>query len=157
MQDEKIHKIQKAMGWAIICSETTHVFCCVLPVIVSTLSLLSVVGVISAAPAVLTSFHEIMHDYEIPLIIFSGTILILGWCLYWFSKRLDCNTSEGCSHEPCEPKKNKTSKILKIATVLFFVNVTIYWAIHVPFDGMNHNEHIEHEDAHVDHDHHNGH
>ena len=151
MREEKVEKVQKALGWAIILSETSHVFCCALPVIVSTLSLLSVIGVISAAPAVLTSFHEVMHDYEMPLIIFSAVILALGWGLHFISRKLDCH-STGCCDEPCEPKKDKTSRILKIATGLFLFNLIVYTAIHVPLERMSHQDHAEHHN-HDEHDH----
>ena len=153
MREKKVQKIQKALSWAIILSETTHVFCCVLPVIVSTVSLLSVIGVISAAPVGMMEFHEFMHAYEIPMITASGVILALGWVLYAISCRLDCRSS-GCGHEPCAPKKTKASRVLKIATALFAFNLFIYVTVHIPFDGMSmaqgqHAEHVHEHDGHA--------
>ena len=42
-----MQKIQKAMFWTIVVSESTHVFCCVLPTLVSVISLVMGVGALS--------------------------------------------------------------------------------------------------------------
>lgn len=138
-----MEKLQKILGVTIIASETTHIFCCALPVLVSTFSLLSVLGLVAVAPQPILYLHDVIHDYEIPLIIFSGVILALGWGLFMLSLKLDCR-SQGCEHEPCTPQKKRTSTILKVATVLFVFNVTIYALVHVPMDQAREGHHADH-------------
>lgn len=124
-----MQRINKALGWAILASETSHVFCCVLPTLAGVFSLLSGLGVVGVLPAGIMSFHEMMHEWEIPMIVASGVILALGWGLYAVSLRLDCHDT-GCHHGACAPKKNKTALILKAASVLFVVNTVIYLTFH---------------------------
>jgi len=132
-----MERIHKSLGTAIVLSEVTHVFCCVLPTIVSILSLLAGMGVISVVPGFLDSFHDVMHDFEKPVIIGSGAILMLGWVLYMISARLDCVKEAGCQHVPCGPKKKKTSKLLIVATFLFAINVTVYVTLHKPYEAAS--------------------
>ena len=124
-----MQRVQKALGWAILASETSHVFCCVLPTLAGVLSLLSGIGVIGVLPAGIIEFHDIMHSWEVPMIIASGVILALGWGLYTISKRMDCHDT-GCHHGACAPKKDRTAVILKAASVLFVVNTIIYLTFH---------------------------
>lgn len=121
--------LQKPLVWAVVLSETSHVFCCVLPTIFSLFSLLAGMGVVAAMPAFLVDLHDILHSWELPMIIGSGIILALGWAAVWYSGRIDCH-STGCAHGACAPKKNKAHLVLKIATVLFVFNVLIYAGIH---------------------------
>lgn len=132
-----MQKLQNTLFWTIVASETSHVFCCVLPTVVSLASLLSGLGLVSALPAGVLSFHDFMHRWEIPLIIFSGVVLALGWALHIISVRIDCHDS-GCGHEPCAPKKRRTTGILKIATALFAVNTSVYFAFHAHGFGGGH-------------------
>lgn len=141
-----MQRLNKALSIAVILSETSHVFCCVLPVVVSAMSLLAGAGVISFMPAILVELHDAIHAYEIPLIMFSGIVLLLGWGLHWLSMKMDCHDT-GCCHGPCGPVKNKSSRILKIATILFVVNVSIYMLVHVPMNYMGEGVH-EHAHGH---------
>ena len=125
-----MEKIQKGLIWSLILSETTHVFCCVLPTVFSFVSLLAGLGVVSALPAGWVAFHDFMHEWEIPLIFLSGLILALGWGLYRISVKIDCHDN-GCGHGPCHPKKSGALLVLKIATGLFAVNTLIYVALHM--------------------------
>lgn len=124
-----MERVQKYLFWAIALTETSHVFCCVLPTVFSVTSLLAGLGVVTTMPPVLESVHHLMHDYEIPMITLSGTVVALGWILYLFSRRIDCHDT-GCVHGPCEPGKNRAHTILKIATVLFVVNTAVYLLFH---------------------------
>lgn len=124
-----MQRIQRALFWTIMLSETMHVFCCVLPIVVSILSLLAGMGLMSVLPTGLMGFHEFMHDYEWPLITTSGIILALGWGLQVLSRGLDCHNT-GCEHGPCSSKKVKSFVVLKVATVLFLVNTSVYLFIH---------------------------
>lgn len=125
-----MHRIKHGLSWAIILSETSHVFCCVLPTVVSILSLLAGVGLVSALPAGLLAFHEALHHWEIPLIAFSGIVLALGWGLHVISMRIDCHDT-GCGHGPCAPQKNSATTVLKIATALFAINTLVYLIFHL--------------------------
>lgn len=124
-----MQRIQTGIFWAVVLSETSHVFCCVLPTLFSVLSLLAGVGMISALPAPLVGLHEALHEWEIPVIVASGAILALGWGLHAYSLRLDSRQS-CCVHGECAPSKRRSSVVLKIATVLFVVNVFVFAVFH---------------------------
>jgi len=121
--------IKKHFGWAVLLSELGHVFCCVLPTIVTVVGVLANAGLMTAAPGFLTELHGTIHHYEIPMIVFSGLMVALGWAIHCASEDVDCHNT-GCSHPPCSPKKRKNSKILLIASALFIVNILIYLGIH---------------------------
>ena len=132
-----MQRLKSAIFWAVLVSETGHVFCCVMPTIVSVMSLLSGLGLLSVMPAGLLAFHEFMHDWEIPIIAASAVILALGWALHGVSLKLDCHDT-GCHHGACTPKKTGTGKLLWIATGLFAVNLAIYLFFHVGHALQNH-------------------
>lgn len=141
---------QKTVFMALILSEGTHIFCCVLPTLFSLFSLLAGLGLVSAMPAGFTHLHDLLHKWEVPMIIFSGVVLAAGWGLYYYSKKIDCHDM-GCHHGPCDTKKDKTGLIMKAATILFIVNILVYLVFH---RGMGINTpHAEHEHA----EHHEGH
>ena len=122
-------KLQKSMNAAVIISEFSHVFCCGLPAFFSLLSLLSGIGMTTIMPAALENFHHTIHDWEVPMLMGSGVILVLGWVLHQFSKKMDCAT-DGCSHPPCGPVKTRSNKLLLFATILYAGNVIFYLAFH---------------------------
>lgn len=148
----QMKRTQKVTSYLALLTEISHVFCCVLPSVFSILTMLVGLGVLGAVPLGITQLHDVMHGWEIPIMIASGAILLLGWSLHIISEKLDCR-STGCEHEPCAPKKKKTTGILKIATLLFVVNVGIYTLIHMPHDryeaaihsGHNHDDHHNHD------------
>ncbi len=125
------HKnIQKHLGWAVIMSELSHIFCCVIPTLVTILSVFANLGLFVIAPnGILTSIHNKMHSYEIPILVFSGVMVGLGWLAHWFSSRFDCHDT-GCHHPPCPTKSKNNSRILVIATILFLMNMIVYFGIH---------------------------
>lgn len=127
-----MHKHRKTAFWAFIASESIHIFCCVLPTLFSVLSLLIGVGYISSMPAFMVISHEWIHAYEIPVMITSLAIILLGWGFYAYSRRLDCaqEKASSCCHEPCAPKKDRSHLLLMLASGLFFVNLVIYFAFH---------------------------
>jgi hypothetical protein len=142
--------MQKVLGRFVILSEITHVFCCVLPMLAVISSLAAGVGASSFIPASVLSFHDMMHDYEIPLITFSFVLLSLAWGLQIYSLRVDCRKDALCAHEPCAPKKQKASKLLKIATVIFIINISVYFGLHYGVDtsGINATENSQHNHPH---------
>lgn len=124
-----MQKLQKGIVTAILATEASHVFCCVLPTLFSVLSLFAGLGMISAMPGWLVEVHNFLHHWEVPMIAASGMVLMLGWVLFWYSKKVDCH-DHGCGHGPCEPKKDRAKIIMKAATILFFVNITVYGVFH---------------------------
>ncbi len=124
-----MNRLHSAINWISITSEISHFFCCGIPIIFSILSLISGMGIIVSMPMGISHLHEAMHDYEVPMIIMSGSIILLGWTLHIVAKRIDCH-STGCGHEPCAPKKKRSSKILIIATGLFALNLAGYFLLH---------------------------
>jgi hypothetical protein len=124
-----MQKFQKPILWALILSESSHIFCCVLPTVFSVLSLLAGLGLVGVMPGWLENVHALLHGWEVPVILMSGAVVAFGWALYFYSKRIDCH-DHGCGHGPCEPRKDTTALILKIATILFFVNIAIWGVFH---------------------------
>lgn len=147
----QVKRLQGVFSWLIVLSEVSHVFCCVLPSIFSVLTIMVGVGVFSSMPTWMDGVHDAMHVYEVPVIAFSGIVLALGWCAHLISKRLDCH-STGCAHGPCEPKKDKNVLVLRIATVLFVINVSIYCFVHASSNNVEHvGAAVQH--AHSEHNH----
>lgn len=124
-----MNRLHSAINWVSVTSEISHFFCCGLPIVFSLVSLLSGVGLIAAMPMGITHWHEAMHQYELPMIMVSGVVIVLGWALHAIAKKLDCRTT-GCAHEPCGSKKRKSSRILLIATGLYVLNLAGYLLLH---------------------------
>lgn len=122
-------RLTSIMSWAVIFSEFSHVFCCVLPTIFSVLTLLAGFGLITVVPGFIMSWHAAIHAYEIPIIATSGIITVLAWYVYWSARKADCH-STGCVHEPCAPRKDRAKRVLQIGTALFLVNFAIFFFLH---------------------------
>ncbi len=152
----EMKRTRTLLNGMVILSEVSHVFCCVLPTVFSIVGILVGLGVAGAMPLWLGGLHEIMHDWELPVIAMSGLILALGWTLHVVSERMDCH-DHGCHHPPCEPKKKSSTTILKIATILFMANISVFLIFHKGLDriGVTHAEHPAHEESeeHEAHDH----
>ncbi len=117
------------MTWAVVLSETGHLFCCVFPTVFSLLGFLAGLGMIAALPPSMIAFHELMHMWEVPIIALSGVLLGLGWAVHHYSQQMDCHDT-GCAHGACAPAKKRADIVLKIATCLFLFNVLIYAGVH---------------------------
>lgn len=124
-----MERIQKSIFWAAVLSETSHVFCCVMPAIFSVMGLLAGLGFVVAMPPVLESVHAVLHQFELPMMGMSAVVMAAGWGLYAVSRRFDCHDT-GCVHGACSPRKNRAHLVLKIATVLFVFNLIIYFGLH---------------------------
>ncbi len=134
LSPEKLHK---SLFTSVIVAETTHVFCCVLPTLVTLISLAGSVSSSITLPGILLDIHEWLHAWEIPVIIFSGIMLALGWGMYFLAKQIECARPHCTPHETsCSPQKKNAHLILMIATILFVANVTIYVTIHRGMDGQ---------------------
>lgn len=119
----------------VILSEISHVFCCVLPTIFSVMGMLVGLGVAGGMPLWLSGLHEIIHGWEIPVIAMSCVVLAFGWIVHNISERMDCHDT-GCHHPPCEPKKKNSAVILKIATLLFILNISVFLIFHKGLDRL---------------------
>lgn len=65
-----MQKLQNTFYWAIIATETSHVFCCVLPTVFSILSFMAGLGLIGIVPVWMQDAHTFMHNWEVPIIAF---------------------------------------------------------------------------------------
>lgn len=120
----------KHFGWAVLASELSHVFCCVIPTLVTVLSAFANIGLfVVSRDGWLINIHNAMHYYEVPIIVFSGVMVAFGWLAHRASKAVDCHDT-GCGHPPCSPQKSRNTRILVIATILFAANMVIYFGIH---------------------------
>ncbi|MFK7839180.1 MAG: hypothetical protein AB8B83_02520 [Bdellovibrionales bacterium] len=124
-----MEKLQRSLNVAVVLAEISHIFCCVLPTVVSVMSVLVGVGLIGSLPIGLLVLHDYLHDWEVPIIVGSGLLIAVAWLFVWCSHRVDCHDT-GCEHGPCEPKKKKSSRLLKLATILFVINVSVYSVFH---------------------------
>ncbi len=143
-----MEKLNKGIFYSVIASESIHIFCCVLPTVFSVLNLLAGFGIIATMPTFMDNAHHMVHAYEIPMIILSALILISGWGLYFYSKRISCRTDGACSHAPCAPKKDRTKLFMILATFLFFVNISVYFVFHRSVNEnimMGHDDHATYE------------
>lgn len=125
----EMKRIQGIFNWVLVLSEASHIFCCVLPTLFSITAVLVGLGFASAMPIWMTDLHEVMHQWEVPMISMSGIILVIGWILYLVSEKIDCHDT-GCKHGPCATKKSNASWVLKIATILFLANISVYLVFH---------------------------
>jgi hypothetical protein len=130
--------LENKLYTSIIAAESIHIFCCALPTLFSILSLLAGMGMIAGMPVIMYQAHEAIHDYEMPIIIFSAILLAFGWIVYGYSRRMDCANEAACANVPCEPRKSRAKKILIVATILFLVNISLYFTIHVHVDHHGH-------------------
>ena len=103
----------------IILGSIMHIFCCGLPLLLSFTSLATVFGISS-----LTIFEiEWFEAVEGYVLIISGVMLLMTFIIDRYSKQLDCSENEFCTHPPCGEKKNTYSYILRIAIILYFINI----------------------------------
>ncbi len=122
-------KVQNLLSFLALASGAGHIFCCVLPTVLSFTILMVGIGLIGALPIWIENMHETMHYYEMPILVFSAVVLVLGWGAIYLGKKIDCHDT-GCQHGPCEPNKNRSVTILKIATCLFLINISAYTVFH---------------------------
>jgi hypothetical protein len=104
-----------------VMAELTHVFCCGIPLTVAALSL----GTVGGAFTSLHAFHDVMHIYEVRILLGSGLILALSGALQYLSFRLDCRQT-GCHHGDCSPKKFRASLLFKLATLAYGLNLLLF-------------------------------
>ena len=105
----------KAIKIGIIASLLPHLFCCVLPIV------LSVIGLV--APEFAHSEY-IPHWIEPWLFVFSGLMLGLSWYLVLRDCHCDCDQCHGAH-------SHRTSRIiLAVITLIFIVSIVLHLAAH---------------------------
>jgi len=124
-----VSRFHRHLSIAVLLSEFSHVFCCVLPTLFTVMSFAVNLGLITVMPGFLLEIHERIHHYEVAIIVGSGLMLALGWGAHLSSRKVDCH-DDGCCHPPCTPQKSMNAKILFAASVLFVMNLGIYTFIH---------------------------
>lgn len=103
----------KAVKLGIIASILPHLFCCVLPII------LSIIGLF--AP-------EISHTPLVPewiepwIFVFSALTLIFSWIMVMH----DCH----CKYDHCNHNHKKQKIILSIVTLLFIISIILHLTLH---------------------------
>lgn len=122
-------RFHRHLSIAVLLSEFSHVFCCVLPTLFTVLSFAANLGLIAVMPGFLLEIHNRIHEYELVIIAVSGLMLVVGWAAHFISNKVDCH-DDGCCHPPCAPQKGMNVKILTIASLLFVINFSIYAFIH---------------------------
>ena len=117
--------MKKTVDTLLIALLSTHLFCCVLPTVVSLLAVFSGLGFLGFG-TIVEELHHHIHDFELPILIFSFVTLCLGWVMSIYAHRAACCHETGCEHEPCAPTKHRAYGFLVLATLLFLVNIAIY-------------------------------
>jgi hypothetical protein len=153
--NKSIHKHEKKLLWAIVLSESSHIFCCVLPTLFSLVSLLSTFGLVVAMPGWLQDLHGIMHGWEPVMIGFSVAVVALGWGLHYLAhhmNKLGPHEHTCCDHDHGAPAKASTThKILIAASVLLIINIGVYFGFHRNAD-VAHSQHAhETHEVHEEH------
>lgn len=117
-----MHRISKFSGHLSVLAALSHIFCCGLPLLASIISL----GASAGGTIGVSALHEVLHAWELEIIIFSGAMLCLSAASLIIAHKIDCRTEGHCHHEPCKPKKNLSLNLFLLATVIFAINVSVY-------------------------------
>lgn len=156
-----MNKMHKTLFWSVLVSEIGHVFCCVLPVLLSLLSLFSVFGTMSLVPGIIWDTHHFMHQWELLIISLSAVFLAIGWAIALYLQKEAQETHNHCTENHCAGTAVKRTKlVLWVATGLFAFNFSLYAMVHrdnAPFhaelagsaDHHDHSDHASHGHAHI--------
>lgn len=106
----------------VILGSVMHLFCCGLPFLLSITSLATAIG-ISSLEIFNVEWFEQIENY---LLVIMGVMLGLTYFVNRYSKRLDCQENDLCTHPPCDEKKDISGYFLRIATVLYVLNILLF-------------------------------
>ena len=134
-----MEKLRRNIVWLVIASEVSHLFCCILPTLAAVLSLAVGVGLL---PAAFTSLHDIIHGYEVPIIVFSASMIVLGWWAYWLATRTDCHAL-GHDEHACHKTTDRSKIYLVIGTIVFLINLCVYVTLHHVLNKSEDRNHIQ--------------
>lgn len=125
-----MRRIQNTLHWVIVVSAASHIFCCVLPTVFALASFVTGLSMFSGLFPGFEHIHHIMHDYEMPLLVFAAVMLAIGWGVQYLSWKIDCHDT-GCGHGSCKPKKRRAEKVLLLASALFSLNLLMLLSGHI--------------------------
>ena len=123
--DRQDTRVQGVAFWIALATLFGHAFCCGLPLLFGLLSLLTGFGFFSAMFPGFEAVHGALHNFEMPLMVLSASLLVFGWAVHLHAEKVDCHDT-GCHHPPCTPRKAGTAKILIVASVIFAVNLILF-------------------------------
>lgn len=122
-----MQRIAHAAQHANLAALLSHVFCCGLPAVMNIIALTAGAGALTAVAPWVGDIHLFMHQFELPLLVFSGLALLVGVLAQWVSARRDCGV-QTCGHSSCVPKKKPARWVLLVASLLFLGNLGFYLA-----------------------------
>ncbi len=123
-----VAKLRHSAFTVSILSLLPHIFCCLLPTAAALVTLGTTVGLGAALShnslyRVVDAYHIYFLGLAVFTVIVSGVINYVAW-------RIDCHShshlSEGCHHEPCEPKKNNAFRIFLISVGLLIFDISYF-------------------------------
>lgn len=117
--------LQKSVTAVAIFAGLMHIFCCVLPLVMTTLGIGSTLGVIGINATQL----EVLHRYEHEIFAFSAAMLIVAGLSQCTSWRIDCRVQGSCDHKPCSPTKRLSFKLFVLASLIFLVNMAVFLSV----------------------------
>ena len=103
----------------VILGSLMHLFCCGLPLLLSITSLATTLG-FSSLSIFEFEWFEPIENY---VLIVMGIMLAATYLVNRSSKQIDCTEDGLCEHPPCDEKKDISGYLLKIAVVLYLVNI----------------------------------
>jgi len=114
-------KSQKFAFYVILASLLSHIFCCGLPFLASLLS----IGGSFFAGLSNAGIFEFFESYEVPILIFSASTLVLTGVFLIVSQKINCN-EDVCEHKPCSTRKSSNLKLYLVAVGLFIINIVSF-------------------------------
>jgi len=120
-----MHRLAHTASHANVAVLFSHVFCCGLPAAMNVIALVAGASTLTATASWVGRIHLFMHQFELPLLLFSAVALIVGVAAQAISARRDCG-AQACGHESCAPKKQPARWVLLVAGLLFMGNLGIY-------------------------------
>lgn len=147
-----MQNMRRTFYWTILASELSHIFCCVLPVLLSLISIFSLYGAMNAVPGFIWSAHDFMHHWEPVILVVSALLLLSGWGL-WAQQKQVSHPTHSCQTSNCDEAKSlrKMRLMLLVTSGLFAVNFSVYALIHAehaPFSQENHMSDAAHNHDH---------
>ena len=103
----------------VIFGSAMHLFCCGIPLFLGLTSLTTIFGISSLSLFEVAWFEAI----EIYVLVASGIFLLISLIVDFICKKLDCSKTSLCQHPHCENKKTNFSYLLKIAVIIYAINL----------------------------------
>ena len=110
-------------SYFLVLTSSIHLFCCVIPFILSVTSLTSSLGFTS----LLFFDLEWFEKFETYSLIFTLIILSLFAISEVNSRKLNCTKNGHCDHPPCDNKKRLVRFNLILSTIIFSFNTLVFF------------------------------